>query len=108
MRSKGNAPTADQKRFRENLRDLYPGSVIHHCVGVSGKHNKVEIGHWWIVAISERDHRTLHGAVGSKNKGWRKETEKDWYITQMISYFQKYHRMPVPDQVLEAIEDYHL
>ncbi len=102
MQSRGNAPSAEQKRFRENLRDLYPGSEIHHCVGTTGKHNKVAIGHWWINALMPNQHNNLH----SSGKV-RKQCEKEIFFVQMESYLGEYHRMPVPDEVLEAIEDYH-
>lgn len=98
-------PDTEQKRFRENLRALYPGSVIHHCVGRKGKHNKIEIGHWWILGLSEHQHKMVHA---NEMPGRRKDWEKEWFEIQMESYFESYHRMPVPDEVLEAIEDYHL
>jgi len=104
MQSKGNAPTADQKRFRENLRGLYPSVIIHHCVGATGKHNKVEIGHWFIIAVSAEEHYQIHNG-GVPN---RKSHEKSTFFCEMSRYFDTYHRMPVPDEVLEAIEDYHL
>lgn len=65
MKSKGNAPTAAQKRWREAVREL--GSVIsggpaviHHPVGCSGKHNKIEIGHWWVIPLTDEEHKALH------------------------------------------------
>lgn len=103
MQSKGNQPSAEQKRFREHLRDLYPGSVIHHCVGATGKHNKVDIGHWWILALDEYGHKWIHES-GKE----RKRHEKFQYHKQMEHYFHYYFQMPVPDDALEAIEDYHL
>ena len=105
MQSKNNAPNAAQKAFRENLRDLYPGSEIHHCVGSTGKHNKVEIGHWWILAIPEKTHKKLHSGEYGKNRKLREKTE---FREQMDVYFNAYFRMPVPDEVLEAIEGFHL
>ncbi len=102
MQSK-NQPSAEQKRFRENLRNLYPGSVIHHCVGTTGKHNKIHIGHWWILAVPDHEHKTVHASGKA-----RKPYEKELFQSQMRMYFSRYSRMPVPDEVLEAIEDYHL
>ena len=103
MRSKGNAPTAAQKRFRENLRELYPGSVIHHPVGVTGKHNKVKIGHWWIIALSEASHDLIH-TIGKE----RKDEEKLQFFVQMLMYMQVYGKIPVPAEVINSISDYHL
>jgi hypothetical protein len=65
MRSKGNAPTAAQKRWREAVREL--GSVIsgdpaviHHPIGTTGKHNKIDIGHEWIIPLTDEEHKALH------------------------------------------------
>lgn len=103
MQSK-NQPTAEQKRFRENLRALYDEHCqIHHCVGTTGKHNKVHIGHWWILALDEHGHKWIH-ASGKD----RKRLEKLHYHKQMEHYFSFYFQMPVPDCVLESIDDYHL
>ena len=103
MQSKGNAPNKAQKDFRENLRSLYPGSEIHHPVGTTGKHNKIHIGHWWILAISLGEHNMAH-AMGKARKSYEKEV----FQSQMRMYFNRYFQMPVPDAVLEAIQDYHL
>ncbi len=109
MQSRGNAPSAEQKRFRENLRDLYPGSVIHHAVGGTAKVKinlvSTNIGEWWILAVAEEEHKKIHASsVGQA----RKLYEKELFEYQMKHYFRVYFRMPVPDEVLEAIEDYHL
>ena len=103
MQSKGNAPNKAQKDFRENLRFLYPGSEIHHPVGTTGKHNKIDIGHWWILALDPRQHKAIH-SFGKDRKG----VEKISFNIQMDMYKAVHHRMPVPDAVLEAIQDYHL
>lgn len=65
MQSKNNAPTAAQKRWREAAREL--GSVIsggpaviHHPVGVKGRHNKIDIGHWWVIPLTDEEHKALH------------------------------------------------
>jgi len=114
MRSKGNAPTAAQKRWREAVRDL--GSiisggpaVIHHAVGATGKHNKVEIGHWWLIPLTNDEHLALHGG----NLDWllcetrwegmsRKELERFWFSRVVMDA-----DICPPTEVLEAIMDYH-
>ena len=103
MQSKNNAPNKAQKDFRENLRSLYPGSEIHHPVGTTGKHNKIDIGNWWILAITEDEHKRVHAGIDDR-KGWEKRS----YKIQMEHYFRIYFQMPVPDDALEAIQDYHL
>ena len=110
MRSKGNAPTMEQKRWRESVREL--GSVIsgepaiiHHPVGASGKHNKVHIGHYWLIPLTDSEHKDLHNGV----KIWdedlyqtRKEFEKgafNYVISRVCD---------VSWEVRKAIQDYHI
>tara|TARA_R100001377_G_scaffold81214_1_gene60612 strand:- start:7 stop:357 length:351 start_codon:yes stop_codon:yes gene_type:complete len=109
MKSKGNAPTAAQKRWREAVRDL--GSiisggpaVIHHAVGATGKHNKVEIGHEFILPLTEREHKDLHsGAI--LNGFNRKEFEKFFFKRVWRELF--YHKDIPDEKILDAIMDYH-
>jgi hypothetical protein len=81
-------PNAKQKQWREAVREL--GSiisggpaVIHHPVGRTAKHNKVHIGHWWVLPLTDDEHKALHnGALDwllceTKFEGMsRKEFEK--------------------------------
>jgi len=63
MISKGNAPTAKQKAWRELVRSHgcmnCPGmpAEIHHVVGATGKQNKVKIGNWFILPLCSDCHR---------------------------------------------------
>jgi|TARA_R110000787_G_scaffold89778_1_gene189943 hypothetical protein len=107
MRSKGNAPTAAQKRWREAVRDL--GSiisgepaVIHHPVGATGKHNKVAIGHWWVIPLTDAEHKALH--AGEKfGFHSRAIAEKGWFAAVLLSLDESI----VPSHVYRAIMDYH-
>ena len=106
MRSKGNAPTAAQKRWREAVRELAgasePSIEIHHPVGVTAKHNKVHIGHWWVIAIPSEMHNKLHaGNLGPL----RKEFEKDAFKS-VLTFLPNHPDRPA-QEVIEAIEDYH-
>ncbi len=106
MLSKGNGPTAEQKRFQDNLRALYPGSELHHAVGGTAKVKinlvSTNIGEWWILALDPAQHKEVHNS-GKDRKG----IEKISFNIQMDMYEVQYRDMPVPDEVLEAIEDYH-
>lgn len=68
MQSKGNAPSAKQKLWRETLRTMgcvnHPGAPaeIHHVVGATGKQNKVSIGHWFLLPLCSQCHRLEHEA----------------------------------------------
>lgn len=107
MQSKGNAPTATQKRWREEVRAL--GSiisggpaVIHHCIGVTGRHNKIHLGNWWILPLTDEEHRNIHRSQ------FRKMSEKNWFVILIQKYTNIYGKpSPVPDDVYEAIREYH-
>ncbi len=117
MQSKGNQPTAAQKRWREEVRAL--GSVIsggpaviHHPVGCTGKHNKVEIGHWWVIPLTDEEHKVLHAG----NLDWllcetrwegmtRKEFEKAAFETVLND--PRFDDRAMNPEVYYAIIDYH-
>jgi len=108
MQSKGNAPTAQQVRWRELVRSLgsiisNEDAVIHHCVGVTGKHNKVRIGHWWIIPLTNEEHLALHAG---ETFGFhsRKEFEKDAF-TQVCQLLHPTDY--ITEEVEKAIEGYH-
>ena len=70
MQSKGNAPTEAHKRWREAVRELgcmscgtHSQIEIHHPAGVTAKHMKVPIGHWWLVPLCHTHHTRLTASV---------------------------------------------
>tara|TARA_R110000803_G_C11860297_1_gene307076 strand:+ start:64 stop:396 length:333 start_codon:yes stop_codon:yes gene_type:complete len=110
MQSKGNAPTAAQKRWREAVREL--GSVIsggpaviHHCVGATAKHNKVAIGHEWIIPLTDDEHKDLHAGETYGYES-RKDFEK-WMIIAVSDNLRDHKDKP-SQSVMDAIKDYHL
>lgn len=101
-----NQPTAEQKRFRENLRSLYPGFEIHHIFGRTAKIKGVgNIGHWGIIAMPP-DHDL--GIIKKLNHGERKPYEKALFTRQMRRYAMRYGAVPVPDDVMREIQAWHL
>jgi hypothetical protein len=111
MRSKGNAPTTAQKRWREAVREL--GSVIsgdpaviHHPVGATGKHNKVDIGHWWVIPLTDEEHKALHAGETFSYES-RKEFEKQEFYRMSIGLVRGKGVAPPPIGVTQAIMDYH-
>ena len=110
MRSKGNAPNAAQKRWLEAVAGL--GSIIsggpaeiHHCVGVTGKHNKVAIGHEWIIPLTPSEHLAIHRST-LRITEWtdRKSFEKEAF-TWVCTDLRGHKDMPAVE-VIEAIADY--
>jgi len=77
-------------------------AVIHHAVGATGKHNKVEIGHWWLIPLTDREHKMLHAGNLVVN---RKEFEKGAFLDVVAD--DRMDQFEVPNEVFEAIQDYH-
>jgi hypothetical protein len=109
MRSKGNSPTAKQKQWRETVRGLGSilsgdDAIIHHPVGATGKHNKVHIGNWWLVPLTNDEHLALHAGVCFGHAS-RKEFEKAAFtdICQRL-YPERY----ITDEIYDAIQDFHI
>lgn len=117
MQSKGNAPTAAQIKWREEVRALGcivgmekgPHIQIHHVLGATAKHNKVAIGHWYILPLTPWAH--LDNPV--LNVTHNKRLFEAQYGTQISLFKQliknyEFHyekRAPVPEEVLAAIYD---
>ena len=109
-------PNAKQKRWREAVREL--GSVIsggpaviHHPVGRTAKHNKVEIGHWWVLPLTDQEHKDLHNGLTPWSRVYlregRKEFEK-WAFRQVLfrlRILDGSENWPT-DEAIFAIEDY--
>ena len=118
MRSKGNAPTAAQKRWMESVRGL--GSVIsgepaviHHPVGATGKHNKVHIGHWWIIPLTDAEHRALHNGEHIWDGIFPVQSRKQFEIfiyfdaVSTVMYGHPDHPAKLKAGINEAIQGYH-
>jgi len=106
MKSKGNAPTASQKRWHDQVAQLgcaecLRPAQIHHPVGATAKHSKVAIGHWWVIPLCDEHHRGLHAGESYEYES-RKEFEKGEFARILDD-----HHHPVPSEVESAIEDYH-
>lgn len=101
-------PNAKQRQWREDVREM--GSicgggpvVIHHAAGRTARHNGVHIGHWWIVALSDDQHKDIHASGKA-----RKSIEKELFEKTMKRYVRVYNRpIPVPLDVVEAIMSWH-
>ena len=100
--------TAKQKLWQgivAGLGSIISGddAVIHHAVGVTGKHNKVAIGPWWIIPLTNEEHLALH-AGDSFGFHSRKEFEKDAF-TQVCQLLHPTDY--ITEEVEKAIEGYH-
>jgi hypothetical protein len=74
-------------------------------VGCTGKHNKVEIGHWWVIPLTDEEHKALHNGVLNVN-GSRKDWEKFMFSRVCMLLMGKCKDFP-SEEVICAIQDYH-
>ena len=112
-----SAPNSEQRRWREAVRGL--GSIlgpsrhaieIHHCAGRTARHNKVDIGHWWILPLTSQEHGMLHGDMGrfeiealEFNPVGRWDCEKFLFHKVLMSLDGT---LEPPYEVIQAIMDY--
>lgn len=115
----GKAPTAAQKRWHQWLAETgcYLGlgpACIHHCAGSTAKHDKVEIGQWWVIPLSYEAHQGPGGIHGDRSvfdgQGLgqtRKEIEKAIFGRMVAHYRRTHGEYPCSADVLQAIGEYH-
>jgi hypothetical protein len=101
---------ASQGRWMSAVRML--GSVIsggpalvHHCIGETGSHNKIKVGHEFIIPLTELEHKALH-----KGDTFGYESRKDFEKAAFHKISFALHDHPdLPAQhIIDAIMDYHL
>lgn len=110
---KFDQPNAEQKRWRELVRGLgsiidYGPAEIHHPAGRTAKHNKVDIGHWWVLPLTKPLHRLLDDdKTEFDRRAFGFPLVGRWDAEKLL--FQKVlARLEIspPDEVIEAIMDY--
>lgn len=97
-------PNAEQKRWREIVRGLGMGEIIHHATDRTRQIKGIgNIGHWWLVpCVSDQDHRDIH-AMGKARKSY----EKFMFNRVCRFYRVQYNQpLPLPDGVYKAIMRY--
>lgn len=109
-------PNARQRKWHSWLaqQGCYLGlgsACIHHCVGSTGKYNKIHIGQDFVIPLSYEAHqgpRGIHGdlSIFDGLGGTRKEIEKTIFSRLVAHYHRQHHELPCPADVLAAIEDY--
>lgn len=113
-------PNQVQKDWRELLRDR--GSVIsglyepepiraHHVAGRTAMHDGVHIGHWFLLPLTDTEHKLLHASPSTFemlalgfNPAGRWDCEKFLFF-RLIRELEGF--CTPPDDVLKAIGDYH-
>lgn len=120
-------PNAQEQKFHDWLREQGCAvcgrpAEIHHCVGSTAKHNKVELGHWWVIPLCEEHHRHQQNGIHAKGD-WRKPIEKMFWYHLCFEYATRHVAElseqgvkvldpmqlvdPVPKEVFVAILNYH-
>lgn len=111
-------PNAAQKRWRETVAGF--GCVathadpahcqIHHVVGRTGKHNRVPIGHWFILPLhwrlhdihSDDKHNVTHYRLAFCRKYG---SQRRLFIAMCVALLATGHALPFEMDVLNAIAD---
>lgn len=104
-------PNAEEKRFQAWLKQRpccvtgKPGpSIVHHCEGATFKHNKVLVGHWFCIPLSQeaddlvtnRSRKAFREFYGPQSHLWSLEA---------FEYFSD-TAINVPDEVTNSILDW--
>lgn len=94
-------PNAEQKRWREAVRDLGMGEIIHHAIDRTMKIKGVgNIGHWWLIPCTDdAHHRNIH-ALGKDRKPYEK-ARFEQVVRRYVDLREE--KPPLPDGVFEAI-----
>ena len=100
----GAQPNAAQKRWRESVRDLGMGQVIHHAIGRTIKKKGVgNLGHWFLVPLANDEmHWAVHNDMGKDRKPYEKAR-----FARVCERYQDIHgELPLPPGVYDAIMEY--
>jgi hypothetical protein len=99
-------PNADEKAFQAWLKGrlgITGGeglTEVHHCVGSSVKKNKIHIGHWFCIPLSQSSHWLFH----NRKREWKKSFGVQSFLweIEIINYSNETGREP-PNDVYDAI-----
>ena len=115
MQSKNNQPNAEQLRWRELVREqgcIITGqpAEVHHVYGCSFKHNKIHVGHWFILPLSFDLHdlmgKSSHNITRSRMAFTRHYgLQKELFESLVTRIRIKGHEIPFDDDVMQAIMD---
>lgn len=122
MHSSGNAPNAEQKRWREMVRRVgcictggeaqeptEPVDIeIHHCLGATARVNRVDVGHWYILPLHWRLHNIASDFPDNITRDKIRFTqafgsEKSLFMKMIYSFLMTGIELPFDIAVLNAI-----
>jgi hypothetical protein len=110
LRTRIAQPNTRERAWREAVRslgsiiDADPRVEIHHCVGRTGRHEGVAIGHWWILPLTREQHQGRNGIHAHPD---RKAREKSLFERVLICIQARDPETPLPPpHVIDAIRRY--
>jgi hypothetical protein len=102
-------PNQAEKRFMSWVKEQpccvleFPGpSIAHHCEGATFKHNKVLVGHWFVLPLSQEADNIVTN--GSRKEFRESFNYQSLYWLELIENYPLRHE--IPDDVILAIEDW--
>lgn len=106
-------PNADEKRYVKWIKEekltcdacgAYGPLIAHHCEGATFKHNKVLVGHWFVVGLCQRcDDVVTHGS----RRAFREKFGPQARIAlDALKEYMNHKGEVVPTDVMNAIEDW--
>lgn len=104
MAMHANQPNAAQKRWREEVRLLGMGQIIHHAIDRTMKIKGVgNIGHWWLIPCTDDAHHFAIHKMGKDRKPYEKAR-----FQEVIRRYVDLHdeKPPLPGGVYEAIMEF--
>lgn len=123
MISKNTRPNAAQKKWIADVMDWassngpvasevgFNGQIqCHHVVGRSYKHNKIHIGHWFILPLDCVLH-DVHSSNEYNVTHWRKRfterfgNQRDLWLKMVDSMRDRGYTMPFGQEVIDAVMD---
>lgn len=105
-------PTASERAWREWVRlqgcaHCGAPAAIHHAVGSTGRHQGIEIGHWWVIPLCYEAHQGPHGIHGDRAI-WGGERRKEIEQRMFMGLAERYSPGggAIPAEAIEAIRGY--
>ena len=88
-------PNAAQKRYHNELREMFGVGELHHCFGSKRKFkNHGQVGEWLCIMLSKEMHADI--------KEFTFEQEKEMFFKQQAKYERVYGKpSPVPTVVAD-------
>lgn len=120
MISKGNRPNAVQKKWLADIADyaslhgpvVFPCNndvtQLHHVAGRSYKHNKVAIGHWFVIPLPKPLHdvhsnHELNVTHFKRRFTERYGSQRDLWIGMVGGMRGDGYKIPFEDDVIDAV-----